>query len=456
MSVAFSARFTSFFYAFICVLFLGVTTSSSSFSQTLSTALEGSWHHNIAFSLERRKLQESFEVSRRAAIDLGPIVTLSGNYGLQSRRDLDGTAGDFRAEEAWGANISLEQSLFRRGQVYSQYLIASYDRRIAYRLFRKAESQLILDGLRTYLGVIAASAALRVSEKSLSQLMEQWEATRRNASLGGASSRDVALATASLAEARAEVIDSRARHTASSRAFRDHFGIDQRELESPEELSKILPSISTTLVDARASLREHNFDLLVARLELQKQRKISRATRGLVFIPSVSLQANYAISELTGSVSDSFSTKLVFSYPLRPLYFMSGYRSVLNVLRIARDNARLAEQSSERELLDAWENLQAAQESEKARLETVEARGIVLRSASSETRLGTGSLDELLEAERDFAEAERAAIVARNDALYARFVLLQAIGTLSARLLDLQVPDYSPRYFSRWGLGVEK
>ena len=448
-------RFPWRFCAFFCALFLSLA-SAPSFSQTLNAALESSWQHNIAFALERRKLQETFEVSRRAAIDLGPTINLSGSYGLQSRRELDGTAAGFTAAAAWGASVSLEQPLLRRGQVYSQYLIASYDRRIAYTLFRKAEAQLILDGLRTYLGVVAASAALRVSEKSLSQLTEQWEATRRNASLGGASQREVALAAASLAEARADVIEISAQHTASRRAFRDYFGLADGELESPEVLAELLPSISTTLLDARASLQSNNFDLLAARLELRKQRNISRATRGLVFIPAISLQADYSISELTGKVSDVFSTRLVFSYPLRPLYFMSGYRSVLNGLRYARDNARLAEQRSERELLDAWENLQATQESEKARLETVEAREIVLRSASSEQLLGTGEIDDLLEAERDLAEAERAAIVARSDALYARFVLLQAIGTLSASLLDLQVTDYSMRYFSRWGFGVEK
>ena len=425
--------------------------SAPSFSQTLNAALESSWQHNIAFALERRKLQEVFEISRRASLDLGPTISLSGSYGLQS----GGEADNFKAGEAWGASVSLDQPLLRRGQIYSQHLIASYDRRIAYTLFRKAEAQLILDGLRTYLGVVAASAALRVSEKSLSQLTEQWEATRRNASLGGASRRDVALAAASLAEARADVIEISARHTASQRAFRDYFGIEEDELESPETLAELLPSASTTLLEARASLQSNNFDLLAARLELRKQRKIFRATRGLVFLPSVSLQANYSISELPGNATEAFSTKLVFSYPLRPFYFMSGYRSILNGLRLARDNVRLAEQRSERGLLDAWENLQATQESEKARLETVEAREIVLRSASSEQTLGTGEIDDLLEAERDFAEAERSAIVARSDALYARFVFLQAIGTLSASLLDLQVTDYSMRYFSRWGFGVE-
>ena len=448
-------RLVSPFFAFSCALFLCLVINPS-FSQTLNVALESSWHNNIAFALKRRELQESFEVSRRAAIDLGPTISLSGSYGLQSQRELDGAAGGFVAKEVWEAKVSLEQPLLRSGQVYSQYLSSSYDQRIAYSLFRKTEAQLILDGLRTYLGVVAASAALRVSEKSLSQLTERWEATRRNASLGGASRRDVALAAASLAEARASVIDLRAQRTATRRAFRDYFGIEPGELESPETLAEILPSISTTLLEARASLHDNNFDLLAARLELQKQRKIFRATRGSIFLPNVSLQADYSISKLSASGRDSFSSKLVFSYPFRPIYFMSGYRSFLNGLRFARDNVRLAEQISERELLDAWENLEATQESEKAHLETVEARGIVLDSANSETRLGTGSIDDLLEAERDFAEAERAAIVARSDSLYARFVLLKAIGTLSASLLDLQVPDYNARYFNRWGFGVEK
>ena len=134
---------------------------------------------------------------------------------------------------------------------------------------------------------------------------------------------------------------------------------------------------------------------------------------------------------------------------------MSGYRSVLNALRLARDGARLAEQNTRRQLLDAWEAFGAAKESEKARQETLQARAIVLQSAQRETRLGTGDLDDLLEAERNFAEAERAAIVAKRQTLVSQVQLLKVTGTLSPALLQLEVPVLDVPYFRRWNLSVE-
>lgn len=465
-------------FPFICAiaLFFSLFLQPSFLqAQTLKSALEHSWHNNVAFAIERRKVQEIFEKARRAAIDLGPQFQLKGSYGLQGSRVLNtpssesssgasgtgtgtgtGSSSGFETKESWSTTLSVSQPLLNRGQVYSQYLIGHYDRRISHRLFRKAEAQLILDGLRVYLGVVEASAALHVSEKSLSHLMEQWQATKRNASLGGASKRDVALATASLAQAQAQAIDARAQRSSAARAFRDHFGIDEKELEDPQALMANIPSVPSSLDKARDYLQKNGFDLLVARLELQKQRKISRTTRGLVFLPSISLDAEYRVSGLSDVTTDSFSAKMIFTYPLRPAYFMSGYRSVLNGLRLSRDNLHLIEQNSEREFLDSWENLEARQESEKARLETFEARRVVLRSAQRETRLGTGAIDDLLEAERDFAEAERAAIVARSQSFYARFDLLKSIGRLSPALLNLNVPNYTSNYFIRWGLGVEK
>ena len=44
---------------------------------------------------------------------------------------------------------------------------------------------------------------------------------------------------------------------------------------------------------------ERNFNLRAARLEWQKQKKVARSTRGLVFLPRMALKANYAIAEQT-------------------------------------------------------------------------------------------------------------------------------------------------------------
>ena len=203
---------------------------------------------------------------------------------------------------------------------------------------------------------------------------------------------------------------------------------------------------------------ERNFNLRAARLEWQKQKKVARSTRGLVFLPRMALKANYAIAEQTEQnrkTTDSFVTQLTFSYPLRPAYFMSGYRSVLNALRLAREGARLAEQNARRQLQDAWEAFSAAQESEKARQETLQARTIVLDSAQQETKLGTGDIDDLLEAERNFAESERAMIAANRQTLVAHVQLLKVTGTLSPALLQLEVQSLDAPYFSRWGFTVE-
>ena len=433
---------------------------SNACAQTLQEALTESWSNNIAFALEKRKVQEAFENARRAAIDLGPTFNLQGSYGLRGQRQIKGNTQENNAAspqsldptQAWSATVSVEQFLLNSGQVYASYAIASHNKKIALLRLRELEAQLILDGLQRYLGVVESSAALRVNEKSESQLNKQWQSVRREAALGGASKRDVALATASLAEARAQTIEARNANNAARRAFRDHFGIEIKgELETP----KNLPEPPKDIEAAQALMLQRNFNLRAARLEWTKQKKVERSTRGLVFLPRVALQANYAIAEQNSSTSDSFATQLIFSYPLRPAYFLSGYRSVLNGLRLARDGASLAEQNARRELIDAWEALSAAEGSEKARQETLVARTIVLNSAQRETRLGTGDLDDLLEAERNFAEAERATIAATRKTLVARVQLLKVTGTLSPALLQLEVPSLDASYFSRWGFAVE-
>ena len=424
---------------------------SNACAQTLQEALVESWSNNIAFTLEKRKVQEAFENARRAAIDLGPTFNLQGSYGLRGNTN-SASSNSLDPTQAWSATVSVEQFLLNSGQVYASYAIASHNKKIALLRLRELEAQLILDGLQRYLGVVESSAALRVNEKSESQLNKQWQSVRREAALGGASRRDVALATASLAEARAQTIEARNANNAARRAFRDHFGIDiEDELETP----KNLPEPPKDIEAAQALMLQRNFNLRAARLEWTKQKKVARSTRGLVFLPRIALKANYAIAEQDSKTNDSFATQLTFSYPLRPAYFLSGYRSVLNGLRLARDAASLAEQNARRELFDAWEALSAAEGSEKARQETLVARTIVLNSAQRETRLGTGDLDDLLEAERNFAEAERATIAATSKTLVARVQLLKVIGTLSPALLQLEVPSLDASYFSRWGFAVE-
>ena len=434
---------------------LSVSATSNAHAQTLQEALEKSWENNIAFSIEKRKVQEAFEVARRAAIDLGPTFNLQGNYGLQAQRTIEDNSvsqNKLNAKQAWSATVSVEQPILKSGQIYSLHTIASYDKKIALLRLHEFEAQLILDGMQRYLGVVESSAALRVSEKSESQLNEQWKSVRREAALGGASRRDVALATAALAEARAQTIEARNGDNTAQRAFRDHFGID---IEGDLQMPQNLPALPQDIETAQVLMLERNFNLRAARLEWQKQKKVARSTRGLVFLPRMVLKANYAIAERNSDTTDSFVTQLTFSYPLRPAYFMSGYRSVLNALRLAREGARLAEQNARRQLQDAWEAFSAAQESEKARQETLQARTIVLDSAQQETKLGTGDIDDLLEAERNFAESERAMIAANRQTLVAHVQLLKVTGTLSPALLQLEVQSLDAPYFSRWGFTVE-
>lgn len=437
---------------------LSASATPNAHAQTLQEALEKSWENNIAFSIEKRKVQEAFEVARRAAIDLGPTFNLQGNYGLQANRTIEDNSASQKnldATQAWSAAVSVEQPILQSGQIYSLHTIASYDKKIALLRLHEFEAQLILDGLQRYLGVVESSAALRVSKKSESQLNEQWKSVRHEAALGGASRRDVALATAALAEARAQTIEARNGDNTAQRAFRDHFGID---IEGDLQMPQNLPALPQDIETAQALMLERNFNLRAARLEWQKQKKVARSTRGLVFLPRMALKANYAIAEQTEQnrkTTDSFVTQLTFSYPLRPAYFMSGYRSVLNALRLAREGARLAEQNARRQLQDAWEAFSAAQESEKARQETLQARTIVLDSAQQETKLGTGDIDDLLEAERNFAESERAMIAANRQTLVAHVQLLKVTGTLSPALLQLEVQSLDAPYFSRWGFTVE-
>ena len=97
------------------------------------------------------------------------------------------------------------------------------------------------------------------------------------------------------------------------------------------------------------------------------------------------------------------------------------------------------------EAIDSWEALQSS----TSRIESfnieVEATRIALEGTREESRVGARTILDILDAEQEYLDARVNLVGAERDQIVATYLVLRAMGLLSAGNLAVDAPLYNPR-----------
>ena len=381
---------------------------------------------------ERKALEEALP---QALAGLRPDLSLTSSFDVtDTKGDLTGAQSDGQYRQlAYG--VSLSQPLYRYSRARA---VDQADARVrqAKAQFASAEQALILRVAERYFAVLDAREAVDAAEASLKAIERQLEQAEQRFEVGVIARTDVEEAKARADLARAELFeaqDSLENRREELRELTDQPAGVLDALGEGVSLTQPEPSDPTAW---RERAQAENHRLAAARFAAQAAMEGIDVERG-GRRPTVDLVAGYDGLEQYGRrggdrSSDELSAGVQINWPL---YEGGGISSSIREAQFRYTEAREALEETRRTVTRDAANAYRGVLTALERIDALDQARVSTRAALDATEagfdVGTRTIVDVLNAQREVFNAERDYEQARNAYLLETFRLQRAAGTLS-------------------------
>lgn len=413
----------------LALVFIG----APAMADTLEDAVHAAYGDNPNLEDARLALSASRENRVQARAGYLPSVTLNTTYGVrQVETEQPSLFGISRTDERLNpgtANVRLSQGLYAGGRRDAQGRLAEAGIAAAQANLEATEQDVLLAVVDAYMGVRTADAIVAIRSRNVEGLERQLHGATRRLQVGEVTRTDVAQAEGRLASARAQFAAAEAERARAIGDYQAVVGIPPNDLAPPPPPPPLPQSFDTALAEA---YRLHPL--------LEQARQNERAAAARIGIeragsrPRVDVVVDVDHFEQTESADyrrDSSSALLQLSVPLYEGGFTSS-RTRQARINLERAAAQTSAQRRDvaRSVAGAWNDARAAAVILEMARQQVDATRTALNGVEREHGLGLRTTLDVLDAERDVAEAEIGLIRAESDVFVVSHMLLAAMGVL--------------------------
>lgn len=380
----------------------------------------------------------------QAKANVRPQITASGSakeFRDSIDYDKDGSFDDTFAQFQFGAQLS--QTLYD----WSNYRQVDQAQAVvdqAKANFTAAQQSLIVRVAERYFGVLDAQVALQAAQAQLKAIKRQLEQARQRFQVGVIARTDVEQAKARYDLSQASLLQAQDNVDSAREQLRQLIG------ESPEPLFSVRDGINFTLPKPadetawRKRAEDQNPSLLAARYGAQAQMTGVEVARGGHY-PTVDAVASYGYTDAGGgssAIRGGFnSSQAAIGVEVNvPIYLGGGTDSRIREAqyRYTESRERLEEvrRSVSRDASDAYRGVKTALERVRALDQSRQSTQSALEAVQAGYDVGTRTIVDVLNAQRDLFDATRDFQQERHAYLLNTLKLEQAAGTLT--LDDLQ------------------
>ncbi len=432
-----SKALTILLLAFAC---LGASVASA---ETLDQALTDAWRNNPQLLAARAGQAAAQSDVRAAKGGWYPKLALTAGVG---RDYTSGTITFFNPSQNFDATLAqsnialrLDQPIYQGGRLSAKISAAENDASASHAMTHARESQVLLQAVAAYLGVIEAEKLLEIQEENVGVIRKQLDAARQSLAHGEGTRTDVAQADSRLQAA----IASRIRTTSMLAQARAHYRSVIGHAPGTLTVPQTLPPLPANLAQAEA-LAERNYNVVAARFNAQAATARADEASSAIW-PKIGLfaevrrenQPQYGFNELNDRIIGlSISIPIWEGGSLRARTSAARERA-----READLDARATEEDARDNVVAAWQNYTAAEASLTAIKAQLDAARIAYSGVHAEHRQGERTLLDVLNADQEIRNAQAALIEATRDRIVAGYALLSATGELSARALSLPIAN---------------
>ena len=392
----------------------------------LKSTLEATYNNNFLIAQQREKILKYNEsVTQQLSVKK---PDLSANLS----QNLDESNGKYNNS----ANITIKQLLYDGGQSSNLVDAAKYTVLAERELLIKAEQDNLLKAITVYMDLRQAQANLELAENNIKVIEEQLRAANNRFEVGEVTRTDVSQTKARLALAVSNVETRKAILTGKSASYLLVVGENHGNLSTPPKH----PEIPNTFSKAEKIAIENHPRILAARLQLKVSEYRIDASRG-VFSPTII----GSITSKTGtSISSSTGATIQATIPL----FNSG--NLRSKKRAAINDKKISKHALDIALLTTRSNLQiyhsswlAAVAAIKASKAQIEASQIAFEGMREESKLGSRTTLDVLDAEQELLSARSNLVTALRDEQVQAYNVLSEMGQLTTSNLGLEVQTFN-------------
>lgn len=437
--------------------------SFSAHADTLETALTKAYDYNPGLKAARAGAQAVDENVALAKSGYRPTLAVTGGYSDTKINTNAPTKPTYGYNRSLAATIS--QPVFSGFKTVNSVSSAKSYARASQAGLMATEQNVLLEAAVAYLDVLRDEAIVNLQKNNEKLLKKEMDETRERFKVGEVTTTDVSQAEASYASAQSQRISAEGSLEASKAIYKQVIGSDPKALSTPTALEKMFPKSMEEAIDYA---EDHNYEVKAARHTLKARKYDVNTNRGDL-LPSVNAYAqagriktqNYALEKNPTNNEVELGVNLNI-----PIYNAGSSRAKIRQSKYyrwqAEEDLLNARDSLHAGVKSAWEYLM----SNKARMVSVKAQikayQVALDGVREEEALGNRTVLDVLNQYQYLLNSEVEEVTTRHDYYVSGLTLLQAMGKLTAKDLNLKVDlyDASAKYketSGKWlSTGIEK
>lgn len=426
-------------------LFAGLMSAcvvTSARAETIFDAMSNAYNTNPTLHAERATSGAANEDAAAARSGFRPTISAGASYTdshskTTGRNTVDGYSKGYKG--------AIKQSVFSGFQTYNAVKAADSAAKAEIANLYDVEQSILLAASTAYLAVVRDEAIVKLQKNNENLLKKQLDETLARYNVGEVTRTDVAQSRASYAQAQSEVISAEGNLAISKANYLDVVGKEAEDVRFPENLSGLFP---TNFADALNYAQTHNYALLAAQKSL-KAAKYNVSSKKGALLPEVSFTASNGrntISSHTSKNPSTTSTEYVVDVSV-PLYTGGATQAAIRKSKYqrwaAQERLRAAEDAVKLGVTGSWEMMETNKANISSIKEQIKASAIALEGTQKEEALGNRTVLDVLNAYQTLLISQVNEVKARHDYYVSGLQLLQSMGKLTAKKLNLRVNPYN-------------
>ena len=424
------------------VFFLSVIFFNEANSATLIEALSKAYKNNPKLNAERENIKISKEDINEAKSEFLPTITISGyisdeNTTKQTDRKGESSESNFEPSQQ---KILIEQSLYEGKSNYANLKKKDIGFELAKLKLKKTEQEVLLESVEVYTDLILSNKKVRINKENLNLFERQVETDKSRLERGEINLTDLAQSEASLAGAKAKLIEAKNDLITSKLNYEKTIG-SIANYNNLYDMGSFNHELPRSLALANQISEKENPDLNVAILELEQSKQDVIIARSEL-LPSAKLSFEFKESQNLSSTVDERDQEILKAEASWPIF--SGGKNSAGLKRsksLQYQKELLLEDAikvNEASVTNAWSNFQSSKSFLVSIQSQVKAAEIANEGITQEYESGVGrSTLDVIQSNSILLEAKISLANSERSLLLSQYNLLLSIGQLIGSNLGL-------------------
>ena len=441
-------RFRPIFLLRVAVASYAFVMCTAVQAESIFGALSHAYGSNPDLNSQRAAVRAQDEEIPRTSAGYRPRVTATADVGLTNLNTKPGPEAGFVNFNTVprGYGVSVTQTLFNGNRTGNSVTQAESKILGARETMRNTEQTVLSDGATFYMNVLRDTAILDLNKNNITVLEEQLRQTNDRFKVGEVTRTDVAQSQANLAKAQTDYFTARSNLQTSVANFRQVIGVEPKRLDPAKPLDRLIPKSLNQAIGISQVEHPAIQALLHGVDAAQVQVKL---VEGELY-PTVGVTGSFthrwdSTAQTPGSQSNTTSIVGQISIPIYEggeVYART--RQAKETLGQQRLQTDLQRDKVRAAVVSSWGLVENAKATIQSTQVAVRAAEVALNGVREEAKVGQRTTLDVLNAQQLLVNARVALVTAQRDRVVNSYLLVSAIGRLSAVNLGLQVTRYDP------------